>query len=404
MSTVISAAIATPPTIGDVRATFLSNCGDDHLDCEEGGGDLDTTLVASDLPCAPLCGDRGEVKFALLDTCMAEFDLKLSPSQADVLTLQALLKSCEATVLDWKAKHLDTLSQLEGAHTRNLTESQSTLYSPVGFSASQARKASHDSPPTSMTAEKYERLLRLTLSARREAREWKKMAAYWEARVRQGEAFRGKTSTESITPSASDVSYVAEPLAPERAKAVAALVRRRRGDDVGGMDVASESVLEKIGEAMRKCLGPSDSTDSTASSSSSSSTSTVRASTVVKEISAEDMAASTSVVSSTSKVPAGLPGLQIPHRLRESRLSPAVLTDVRNIARPRSESLLKTPTQKNFKQLSSAKVCTIVEQVRFLSRPHIRLCTNIILDRSDVAKGHERDYRPEGEPCPIDVP
>jgi hypothetical protein len=104
--------------------------------------------------------------------------------------------------------------------------------------------------------DKYHSMLMITLEARRAATNWRKMARYWEARARRAEGhcqsrlgFRlglgkgprggqvhGKTlSTDTnrdfVTPSASDISDVADPLDALRVQAVKELMLARAAGD-----------------------------------------------------------------------------------------------------------------------------------------------------------------------------
>jgi hypothetical protein len=184
--------------------------------------------------------------------------------QTLVLELEARLAASESAVFHWKEKYESILqSQAREEYASKVPGMLSLTTHTIPATSINAR-------PLPSLRSKYERLINLTLSARREARDWRKLAVYWESRARTGEArLDDSHSVEPFTPSPSDMPCVSEEtLTPERADVLESLLRRRRGD-WNEVQVIRDSVLERIGDAMQIELHNSESFSSTSASTAS---------------------------------------------------------------------------------------------------------------------------------------
>lgn len=318
----------------------------------------DTTLVDQNTPAAALSQAKQDSRPQLAQLPDDISMISLADHPFCALVSEAPLDS---QVWDppnnWESKYWTVLSQLEDAQARiALTEQLEHLASTVDPTAF--------GPRDNIIAlrRKYDRLIQYTLTTRREAREWKKMAIYWEARARQGEASRGKLPSDSITPSASDVSEVAEPLTPERIKAVENLLRRRRGSILVETGSTRESVLERIGQALHSASTSSHSIQSAASSSSSSSDSTVRATSSTPTATTR----SSSIVHDDFEPASSSPN----SGLLLGVLSSQPLGDISNSAHNRPASLLKAPNQKIVGRMSSLGAAHQVCSFKLTSTNH----------------------------------
>lgn len=277
-------------TFSQDRAPFFNQVV--HSDSGKGqvAGSATTYSPLPLLKSHKLSHDSCDEDIALVDTCPLDvYDSTMvkteafiqhpSPSTADTQCSPGphSMKSsdmsppcqCKYSALKWDDNHWATLANLEDGQARIYLMKQLEQDTPATKSADGIIDYK-----SLGEKQKYERLIHHAISARREAREWKKLAKYWEARARGGEVSRGKTPADLITPSTSNVSEVTEPLSPERIKAVENLLRRRRGNVLVETGTSSDSVFERIGQS---ALVSSHSLSSTAMPSTSSSTSTVRA-------------------------------------------------------------------------------------------------------------------------------
>ncbi|KAJ7702459.1 hypothetical protein B0H17DRAFT_1004545 [Mycena rosella] len=113
------------------------------------------------------------------------------------------------------------------------------------------------------TPDEYRSSLNMTLKARKELRDTKKVAKFWK-RVAKEEG-----GVETVTPSVSTISSIHEPLSAERQKAVEQLISSRRHASLISQDAESEPPLVPVSASTSSTSTSSTSTDITPSNSGS---------------------------------------------------------------------------------------------------------------------------------------
>ncbi|KAJ7490050.1 hypothetical protein B0H11DRAFT_2278301 [Mycena galericulata] len=102
------------------------------------------------------------------------------------------------------------------------------------------------------TPDEYRSSLNMTLKARKELRETKKIAKFWK-RVAQEDG-----QTGIITPSVSSISSIHEPLSAERQKAVDELISSRRRASLASQDAANEPGVATVSDSTSASSEPAN--------------------------------------------------------------------------------------------------------------------------------------------------